>query len=57
MIKDSYFIPKTLIPCDYNVEVWGSDNYRKTPMGIAHAQLIGEISTRITDYVLLAKSR
>lgn len=57
MIRDSYFIPKTLIPCDYTVDVWGTDNYRKTPMGVAHAQLISEIANRITDYILLAKSR
>lgn len=57
MIRDSYFIPKTLIPCDYTVEVWGTENYRKTPMGVAHAQLITEIANRITDYILLAKSR
>lgn len=57
MIRDSYFIPKTLIPCDYTVEVWGTENYRKTPMGVAHAQLIAEIANRITDYILLAKSR
>jgi hypothetical protein len=57
MIRDSYFVPKTLIPTDYSVEVWGTDNFRKSPMGIAHAQLVQEVATRITDYILLAKSR
>lgn len=57
MIRDSYFVPKTLIPVDYSVEVWGTEGYRKTPMGIAHAQLVNEIAGRITDYILLAKSR
>lgn len=57
MIRDSYFIPKTLIPCDYSVNVWGTDLYRKSPMGVAHAQLVNEIAARITDYIILAKSR
>lgn len=57
MIRDSYFVPKTLIPTDYTVEVWGTEGYKKSPMGIAHAQLIQEIAARITDYILLAKSR
>lgn len=57
MVRDSYFIPKTLLPTDYNIAVWGTDDYRKSPMGIAHAHLIQEIANRVSDYVLLAKSR
>ena len=57
IVRDSYYIPKTLIPTDYNSVVWGSDEYRKSPMGIAHVQFIQEIASRVTDYVLLAKSR
>jgi hypothetical protein len=57
MIRDSYFIPKTLIPTNYRQVVWGSEEYRKSPMGIAHAQLVQEIAARVNDYVLLAKSR
>jgi hypothetical protein len=57
MIRDSYFVPKTLIPNDYSVDGWGSEGYRKTPMGIAHTQLIKDIASRINDYIVLAKSR
>jgi hypothetical protein len=57
IVRDSYFIPKTLLPTDYTVAVWGTDEYRKSPMGIAHAQLVQEVSSRISDYILLAKSR
>jgi hypothetical protein len=56
-IRDSYFVPNTLIPNDYSVEVWGTDAYKKSPMGIAHSMLVQEIASRISDYVLLAKSR
>lgn len=57
MIQESYFVPKTLIPTDYSSIVWGSETYQKSPMGIAHARLIQEIANRISDYILLAKSR
>jgi hypothetical protein len=57
MVRDSYFIPKTLLPTDYNQVVWGTDEYRKSPMGIAHAQLVQEVVSRVSDYILLAKSR
>lgn len=57
MIRDSYFVPKTLIPTDYSVEIWGTESFKKSPMGIAHTQLIQEIANRIADYVLLAKGR
>jgi hypothetical protein len=57
MIRDSYFVPKTLIPTDYSVDVWGTESYRKSPMGVAHAGFIQEIAGRIADYILLAKSR
>jgi hypothetical protein len=57
MVRDSYFVPKTLLPVDYTKVSWGTEDYRKTPMGIAHAQVVQEVSQRINDYILLAKSR
>jgi hypothetical protein len=57
MIKDTYFVPKTLIPSDYAVDTWGTEGFRKSPMGVAHAQLIQDVANRISDYILLAKSR
>jgi hypothetical protein len=57
MIRDSYYIPKTLIPTDYNTTVWGSEEYAKSSMGIAHSRLSSEIANRVSDYILLAKSR
>jgi len=57
MVRDSYFIPKTILLTDYSNTGWGTSEYRKTPMGIAHSQLAQEIANRISDYILLAKSR
>ena len=56
-VRDSYFIPKTLFPTDYRVTTWGTEGYPKSPMGIAHSQLTQEIVHRLSDYILLAKSR
>ncbi len=57
MVRDSYFIPKTLMPTDYSLAVWGTPEFQKSPMGIAHKQIVQEIASRIKEYVLLAKSR
>ena len=57
MVRSSYYIPKSLFPADYNATPWGSEEYSKTPMGIAHAQITQEMASRISDYILLAKSR
>lgn len=57
MVRDSYFVPKTLMPNDYSVDTWGTENFRKSPMGIAHGLLTQQIANRINEYILLAKSR
>ena len=57
MVRNSYFVPKTLLPTDYNIAVWGTDDFRRSPMGVAHSQLVDEIVSRLNDYILLAKSR
>jgi hypothetical protein len=57
MFKDSYFIPKTLMAPNYATTGWGTEEFRKTPMGIAHAHITDTIANRVSDYILLAKSR
>lgn len=57
MVRDSYYIPKTAVPIDYNSITWGSPEYFSTPMGAAHTQLVQEIALRIREYLYLAKSR
>lgn len=57
VIKESYFIPKTLLPTDYAIVSWGREGYERSPMGVAHAAITSEIAHRVNDYLLLAKSR
>lgn len=57
MIKDSYFFPKNLLPVDYNVISWGSEEYMLSPLGVAHIKFSKILAERLNDYILLAKSR
>lgn len=57
VVRESYYIPKTLWPTNYNEISWGSEAFAKTPMGLAHAELIRDLTGRLSTYVLLAKSR
>lgn len=57
MVRDSYYIPKNAVPTDYRISGWGTNDFLKSPMGLAHQQLVHEISLRIRDYIQLAKSR
>ncbi|HSX37541.1 MAG TPA: CT253 family lipoprotein [Chlamydiales bacterium] len=57
MIRDSYYIPRTLFPVDYEMITWGTDEYNKSPLGIAHHRIAQEIADRVSEYILLAKSR
>lgn len=56
-IRHSHFIPKALIPTNYNVVTWGTPEYEESAMKMAHAALVNEVAARVTDYILLAKSR
>ncbi|MDE3055868.1 MAG: hypothetical protein KGI80_04155 [Verrucomicrobiota bacterium] len=57
IVRDSYYIPRTYFPPNYDTASWGSEEYEKTPMGIAHTRIAQEISSRIVDYIILAQGR
>lgn len=57
IVRDSYYIPKTLLPVDYNAVSWGTDEYKNSPMGTAHSRIAQEVAARVSEYILLAKSR
>ena len=56
MIKDSYFISNYMDRTDYNIAHWGTDEYKTSPMGIAHSQFSKHVIERINDYIILSKS-
>jgi hypothetical protein len=57
MVRTTYYIPKTLLPFNYHMFVWGTADYEKSPIGIAHRQIAERVVERVSDYILLAKSR
>jgi hypothetical protein len=58
VIKDNYYLPNNIMErVDYNATKWGSEEYKTSPMAIAHAQFSKHIIERINDYVMLTKSR
>jgi hypothetical protein len=57
IIHDSHYIPRQFTRLNFHQVEWGKETYGISPLGLAHAQLTKEISTRIQDYILLAKSR
>ena len=56
IIKDHYYIPNYMERTDYNITHWGTEEYKTSPMGIAHAQFSKHVIERINDYVTLTKS-
>lgn len=56
MIKDSYYISNYMERTDYNITHWGTDEYKTSPMGMAHAQFSKRIIERVNDYIMLSKS-
>ncbi len=57
IIKDSFFSPKNLLPVDYNTVTWGTSGYENTPLRNAHFKFSQTLVDRLSDYILLAKSR
>lgn len=56
MIKDSYYMTNSIDKADYNKVAWGTEEYKTSPLGIAHTQFSNQLIERIYDYVMLAKS-
>jgi hypothetical protein len=56
-ISDSFYLPSSPFKVDYNKTSWGTVEFRNTHLYNAHLQFAKEISKRINDYILLAKSR
>ncbi|MCX6988415.1 MAG: hypothetical protein NTZ52_02780 [Chlamydiae bacterium] len=55
IINDTHFIPKQFNQHNFHQVNWGNEEFLISPTGMAHAQLVKEISSRIEDYILLAK--
>lgn len=56
IINDNHFIPRQFNQYNFHQIAWGNEEFNISPVGIAHTQLIKEISSHIEDYILMAKS-
>ena len=56
IVHDTHFIPRQFNQHNFYQVSWGSEEFTISPLGMAHAQFLKEVSARIEDYILLAKS-
>lgn len=54
LIHDTQYLPKQFTHYNFFQIPWGKESYSITPLGMAHAKLAKELSSRIEDYILLA---
>ena len=57
LIQNDHSIPKLFADIDYSEKHWGKTSFNFTPVGLAHTQLVREVSSRLDDYISIAKSR
>ena len=57
LIHHEHNIPKLFADIDYSDKRWGTTTFNFTPLGLAHSQLIREVTTRLEDYISIAHSR
>lgn len=57
IVEVDQFIDRNKTSAHYEVTRVGSKEYAKTPLGNAHRRLAEEVSSRIQEYIAIAKSR
>jgi len=57
LVHQTHLIPKPFARLDYPSNIWGRKTYALSPIGLAHNQLCKEVTSRIEDYIHLAKSK
>lgn len=55
IIQDSHFVPRQFTRYNFHQSPWNTEEFSLSPVGIAHAQLVKELKSRIEDYILLAQ--
>jgi hypothetical protein len=55
IVHDTHFIPKQFNKYNFHQASWGHEEFYLSPVGMAHAQFLKEISSRIEEYILLSQ--
>lgn len=56
IVTDTHFIPRQFNKYNFHQASWGTEEFHLSPVGMAHAQFIKDISARVEEYIQLAKS-
>lgn len=57
LVEQTHPIPKSFVKMDYDSTLWGKKTYSITPLGLAHSQLVKDVTSRIENYLILAKTK
>ena len=57
IVEQRHLLPKQFAKLDYDSAIWGKKTYSISPMGFAHTQFAKEVSSRIENYLILAKTK
>ena len=57
MIRHSYYMPNGIDNPNYDIVPFGTEEYKTTPLALAHTQFIKQVAVRVNEYILLAKER
>ena len=55
IIHDRHHIPRQFTKYHFHQEPWGKDSFAISPIGLAHAQLVKEVVSRVEEYILTAR--
>ncbi len=57
MVEQSHLVPKQFASIDVENPMWGKKTYSISPLGFAHSYFVKEVSNRIENYLILAKTK
>jgi hypothetical protein len=52
-VEQTHHIPRQFTRHQFNQVPWGDEMFEISPLGLAHAKICQEVSTRVEDYILL----
>ncbi len=51
VIDHEQFIARTFADCDYSKTPWGTEAFKRTPLGLAHNKIVRELVSRVESYI------
>ena len=54
LIHDTHFIPRQFTQLNFHQVPWGDVSFNISPLGLAHAEFIKTIASRLDDYIQMA---